>query len=180
MNAMVFGLPNLGGVLLTEMELENSPESVAGEQVIANAGLTDQAPTTETIVIQSTNGVTIDDPAFQAITQQVTDDIRILLHSWNAETASAAPFANYYELEAISDPASVFVVSEDRMTALIPVPFPSAMLDQVEIHDLMDRVDAFASSEFTVVTAGYLSINKSFTVASEGANLTEEAIGITT
>lgn len=54
------------------------------------------------------------------------------------------------------------------------------MLDQVEIHDLMDRVDAFASSDFTVATAGYLSINETFTVASDEDIVTGETIGIPT
>lgn len=102
--AVVFGLPNLGGVMTTEMDLENNPESVVGEQVIEDASLADHAPTTETIVIQSRNGMTVDDPKFQGLTQRVTDELRALLASWNSDAETSAPFANYYELVAAGDP----------------------------------------------------------------------------
>ncbi len=51
--AIIFGLPNFGSVLTSDLDLEKNPESVVGEQVIEDAGLTDQVPSTASIVIQS-------------------------------------------------------------------------------------------------------------------------------
>jgi RND superfamily putative drug exporter len=176
--AVVFALPNLGGVMTSDMKLENNPESTQGTNVIESAGLKDMAPISETVVIQSKDGMTIDDPSFQAVTQQVTDDLRALLLEWDENPNAQLPVANYYELTASGAPEAAYLVSQDRTTTIINVPFSDEMVDHVEIQEFMDRIETFDKGNFTVVTAGPLSVNETFTKASEEDIVTGEAIGI--
>jgi RND superfamily putative drug exporter len=52
------------------------------------------------------------------------------------------------------------------------------MVDHVEVKELMDHLDAISNDQFTVATAGMLSVNETFTVASEEDIVTGETIGI--
>jgi RND superfamily putative drug exporter len=176
--AVAFGLPNLGGVLSSEVRLANNPESVQGVNAIDDAGLSDLAPTSETVVIRSNDGRTVDDPAFQALTQQVTAELRALRFTWDPQSAEQIPFGNYYELSAAGDPAASALVSADRTTTIVNVPFPEQMLDHVEIGEFMHLVEEFDSDDFTVATAGTLSVNEAFTHAAEEDIVTGEASGI--
>jgi len=176
--AAVFAIPNLNSVMTSDMLLENNPESSQGTDAIERAGLTDLAPVSETIIIQSNNGLTVDDPAFQQLTQQVTDDVRALLLEWDANEADQIQFGNYYELTAQGIPEAAFTVSPDKTVTIINVPFSDEMVDHVEVAELMEHLDAISSDEFTVATAGMLSVNEAFTVASEEDIVTGEAIGI--
>jgi RND superfamily putative drug exporter len=176
--AVVLGLPNLSSVLETEVRQENNPESIAGETVIDDAGLGFSAPQTEMIVISAADGLTVDDPGFQAVVQAVTDDARSLLASWDAEEAAALSWANTYELAAMGDPGAAALVSADRTTTIIPVAYTDRMFDAFEIDAFEEMVQGHATDTISVGTVGALSIDMTFSHASEEDIVRGEAIGI--
>src|SRR5918995_3801363 len=107
----------LGDSTTTEMRFTNNPEAQQGMDILERAGLDDNNPTDETVIVQA-KIATVDDPAYREHVQQVTADLRALKGVVVSDTV-----VNYYELSANSETAAMAegLVSEDRRTTLIPL-----------------------------------------------------------
>ncbi|MEJ7901878.1 MAG: hypothetical protein WKF63_08510, partial [Thermomicrobiales bacterium] len=90
----------LGLKTTTEFTFTNDPESQAGANILEDAGLIDNNPTDETIVVHSETS-TVDDPAFQAKVEAVTAAVRGLDGVVVPDTV-----VNYYELSANPETAA--------------------------------------------------------------------------
>src|ERR687893_3332397 len=76
----------------TDVGLLNNPESRQGWDLLEAHGIRDERRGGETVVVRSAT-TTVDDPAFRATVQRVTDAFR-------ADPAVVAGATNYYELGA--------------------------------------------------------------------------------
>ncbi|MDQ4099299.1 MAG: hypothetical protein M3121_02220, partial [Chloroflexota bacterium] len=161
----------LSDALTTDITFANRPESVDGLTRIGAAGLDDSAGLSETIVVQSTAGRTVDDPAFQAKVSSVSQEVGALVTSWQAnagdaaqvdETSARPPVVNYYDLAAFGLPQADALVSQDRRTTLVSVHFPGDPIAYVEIGELLDYVESQRDAEFAVYTVGTLSVKENF------------------
>lgn len=185
--AAVLSATTLGGVLNNEMELTTDFDSVVGSELLSNSSLGDSVGITETIVIQSTDGTTVDEPAFREHVEAVTVDVRAMQGEWMGTAPTAQPdlialsqnnlegsyVLNYFEImDVLSNPAAMAVaessgqldqvnglVSSDRDTLLLPVVIQS---DEYSIVDYIDLVETFDTDRFQATTIGNLSINEMF------------------
>ena len=185
--AGIVSATTLTGVLNNEIALTTDFDSVVGTELINDSSLGDSVGITETIVIQSTDGTTIDDPAFREHVDNVTADVRTVQGEWLGTGPTAPPdllalsqnnlegsyVLNYFEImDVLSNPAAQAVaqnsgqldqvnglVSADRDTLLMPVVIQS---DEYAIRDYIDIVEQFDTDRFQVTTIGNLSINEMF------------------
>ncbi len=166
---------SLGLKTTTEFTFTNNPESQTGSQILEDAGLVDNNPTDETVVVRS-GSLTVDDPAFQAEVQRVTDTLRGMTGVTVPETV-----VNYYELSANPDTAAMAegLVSADRMTTLIPVTLAGTLDDaMVNAPDYVADIDELSADGFQVMTVGYVSIGEENNAISEEDIAQGESIGI--
>ncbi|MCO5176920.1 MAG: MMPL family transporter [Thermomicrobiales bacterium] len=160
----------LGDVLTTEMNFLNSPESVQGDKLLEER-LRGPAPVSETIVIRA-DDVTVDDPAFRAVVEQTTADLR-------SRSDMVGSVVNYYEALASDNPGAASMVSEDRHATVIPVTMIGE-LDQAEEHtdDFLAIVDGQGAPGIDVKTVGDLSINEAFNSIAEKDLQQAEVLGM--
>lgn len=185
--AAILSGTGLNDVLSNEFSLTGDFDSVVGLEVLNESSLSDSVGITETIVISSIDGTTVDDPSFRTHTDLVTADVRVIMGEWEGTGPSGPPnmlqlaqgeldtnyVLNYYEiLDVLSNPAAQAIaqqsgqldqieglVSEDRTTLLLPVVIHS---DEYSIGAYIDVVEQFDTDRFEVTTIGNLSINEVF------------------
>lgn len=185
--AAVLAGTGLNDVLNNEFSLTGDFDSVVGLEVLNDSSLSDSVGITETIVIQSLDGTTVDDPSFRSHVDRVTADVRVIMGDWEGTGPSGPPdmlqlaqgelqtnyVLNYYEiLDVLSNPAAQAIaqqtgqldqieglVSEDNTTMLLPVVIHS---DEYSISNYIDVVEQFDTDRFEVTTIGNLSINEVF------------------
>ena len=156
----------------TDVGLLNNPESNQGWDLLEEHGIREERHGTETVIVQSAT-TTVDDPAFQATVQRVTDAFR-------ADTEVVAGAVNYYELSAQDPEAAAGLVSADRKTTIIPVTLVGSLDDAVEhgadflalVRTLQD-----AAPDFTVLTVGDGSLNEEVNTLAEEDIARGESIG---
>jgi RND superfamily putative drug exporter len=139
----------------TDVNLLNNPESNRGWDLLEEHGIRQERPGTETVVIRS-NSTTVDDPAFEAAVQSVTDGIR-------ADSELVASATNYYELNANDPTSAAGLVSSDRRTTIIPVTLVGSLNDAIENgKDYLTLVHSQRSAvpDFEVMTVGDASLNE--------------------
>ena len=158
--------------LTTDVALLNNPESQRGWDSIEDHGIRPERPGTETIIVQSET-TTIDDPAFTATVQGVTDAFR-------ADTEVVASAVNYYELNAQNPEAAAGLVSADRKTTIIPVTLAGSLEEAtehgVDVLALLEEQQA-AAPDFTLLTVGDGSLNEEVNTLTEEDIARGESIG---
>lgn len=201
--AAILAGTGLNNVLNNEFTLTGDFDSVVGLEVINNSSLSDSVGITETIVIQTTDGTTVDDPDFRAHTDMVTGDVRVLMGDWVGEEPAGPPdmialsqgtlvenyVLNYFEImDVLSNPAAQTIaqqsgqldqieslVSADRTTLLLPVVIHS---DEYSIANYIDAVEQFDTDRFEVTTIGNLSINEEYQELILEELITAEMFGV--
>jgi len=166
---------SLGLKTTTEFSFTNNPESQAGADVLEEAGLIDDNPTDETIVIRAESG-TVDDPAFRSRVEEVTATLRGMDGVVIPETV-----VNYYELSANPETAEAAngLVSTERNTTLVPLTLVGT-LDEAMTNapGYIEELEAFTGDGFDVISVGYVSIGEENNAISEEDIAQGETVGI--
>ena len=157
----------------TDVTLLNNPESVQGWDLLTEHGIREERTGAETVIVRSAE-TTVDDPAFQAAVQSVTDALRA-----DPEVVTSA--TNYYEVNSQNPQAALGMVSEDRRTTIIPVTLEGSLDEAVESGD--EFLDLFhgiqeATPGFEVLTVGDASLNFEINEITEEDLLRGESIGV--
>lgn len=201
--AAILAVTGLAGVLNNDFALTTDFDSVVGLREIEESSLSDTVGVTETILIRSNDGTTIDDPEFQALVGEVTISARTIQGEWEGTGPTESPdlialannqltesyVLNYFEIqELLSNPAARTIaeqmgaldqvealVAEDRTSMLLPVVIFS---EEYSIADYIDAVEAFDSERFDVTTIGNLSINEEFQEVVAEELVAAEVIGL--
>src|SRR5665811_1003125 len=165
----------LGDSTTTEINFTNDPESQVGMNVLDEAGLSDDAPTDETVIIQS-DSATIDDPAYKERVETITASLREMDGIVVPETVT-----NYYELSANPETAGKAdgLVSPDRATTLIPLTLAGAQ-DEAAANAAAyhDELESLSGDGFDVMSVGYISIGEENNTIAEEDLLKGETFGI--
>ncbi|MBA3379781.1 MAG: MMPL family transporter [Chloroflexia bacterium] len=165
----------LGLKTTTEFTFTNDPESQAGANILEGAGLIDDSPTDETIVVHSETS-TVDDPAFQAKVEEITATVRGMDGVVVPDTV-----VNYYELSANSETAAMAegLVSDNRNTTLIPASLTGTLDEAMEnAPAYVEDVDAFSGDGIEVISVGYVSIGEENNKIAEEDIVQGETVGI--
>jgi len=153
----------IGDGLTQEFTLLNNPESQQADDLLEDR-LRGPEQAREFVIVQSPDR-TVDDPAFRAFVEGLVTEIRAL------DDVTAA--ATFYET---NDPE---LVSDDRNETLIRVQLDSDESEAAEhVGDLVELTEERTSDEFTVLTAGSGSINRTSNELSESDAQRGEMIGI--
>jgi len=165
----------LGLKTTTEFTFTNNPEAQAGADVLEDAGLIDNNPTDETIVVRAESG-TVDDAAFQSRVEEITSTLRGMEGVVVPETV-----VNYYELSANPETAEAAngLVSADRNATLIPLTLVGT-LDEAMTNapGYIEELEALSGDGFEVISVGYVSIGEESNAISDEDIAQGESIGI--
>lgn len=190
--AGVYALGGLNDVITTDMKLTGDFESMTGLHKLEDSpALSDSANASETILIRSHDGTTVDDPAFADITDDVVSAVRTLQGEWEGEPPKGPPspldllsgktegaqVLNYFELNQFGAEEIEQFVNDDRTVLIVPVTFAQLNGD-VPITQYMDVVDDFGNDRLSVTTIGTLSINEEFSGVAADDLIQGEAIGV--
>jgi RND superfamily putative drug exporter len=168
--AAAFAAQGLGDALTTEVTFTNRPESVVGDELLADR-LRPFEPVTETIVIRS-ESATVDDAAFREVVEGTTNALTGL-------TGVVASAGNYYQAEAAGDPAAAGLVSADRHATIIPVTMVGTFKEAAErADDYLATVARQKQTGFEVLTVGAVSSDHTYSTMAEEDLQKGEAIGI--
>ncbi len=165
----------LGDATTTEIRFTNSPEAQTGMDILTDAGLADDSPTDETVVIQAKN-LTVDDAEYRDYVEKVTADLRGM-----DGVVVPDSVVNYYELDANPDTAAMAagMVSKDGRTTLIPLELAGeqdeAAKNAAAYHD---DLEALGSDEFYIQSVGYISIGEENNTIAEEDLAKGEGFGI--
>jgi RND superfamily putative drug exporter len=150
-----------GGVFTTQIEFTNSPESQQGLDLLETAR--GPIPLQETVVVSHPT-LSVDDPAFESFVAGLTDELRE-----HPEDLVPAATISYYEARDGGVPTAEGLVNDARTRTIIPTQFVGELDDsgpKVEaLHEILD--EASAGTEFTLLSAGFASINEEFNLAAE-------------
>jgi RND superfamily putative drug exporter len=123
-------------------------------------------PATETIVVQSHNGATVDDPTYRAFVTRLAADVRGL-------PGTVTTAVTYYETNDAT------LVSADRKETIIPVGLTGKQIDAKDtVAPLLKTVHAAGEPGYTVLTAGDGSINRDLADTAQSDLKSAEMIGI--
>ena len=157
-----------GGVFTTQIEFTNSPESQQGLDLLETAR--GPIPLQESVVVSHPT-LLVDDPEFEAFVLSLTDELR----EHPGEIVPAATIS-YYEARDGGVPTAEGLVNDSRTRTIIPTQFVGELDDsgpKVEaLHEILD--EAAAGTDFTLLSAGFASINEEFNIAAE-KDLSSEA-----
>ena len=165
----------IGMRITTEFEFATQPESLAGFDVLTDAGLVNAEDTGETVIIRS-DGLTVSDPAFR----ERADEVAAPLRGMDGVVLPGSVI-NYYEL--VSEPAMEgFVnglVSADRSTLLIPLTLAGTQDEAAEnAPAYRDLVGSFSDGDFEVLSIGIVSSGEELMKMGEEDLARGEAIGV--
>ncbi len=130
----------------TQLNLTASKEIIGSESVKANDILEDnvrgEKPISETIVVTSNDGMTVDDPAFQA----KIDSIMAALGAMPETVSSSVSYLQAPEAG---------LVSEDRTKTIIPVTLTGELKDaRSTVEPILESLESLDGDGFTVRAAG--------------------------
>ena len=182
----------LSDTLTSDIKISSNPEAIQGFRQLNDAGLDDAAPLSETVVIWSTNGQTVNDPAFLERVQQVTDEIRALQTTWAEEDGVGVtpgmarfsgigdypPVAAYPELAMLGLPQAEMLVGKDGSSTLVIMGLPSDGESASRMHELYTRIDDLSGDGFEVAVIGQLTFQERFSEIAEQDLIRGESIGI--
>jgi RND superfamily putative drug exporter len=166
-----FGLIGGAGLnLSTDIEFLNNPDSKQGDQILADKFNLDDPPA-ETVIVTSEN-LTVDDPAFQAVVTQVMDTLNA-----HPDLIETGQLTNYYQLTAEGNTAVANqLVSADRHTTLVPVTYN--VEDTEDGEPVVHAIDAISVDGFDVLSVGDVSIDETFNSTAEEDLQQAEFLGI--
>jgi RND superfamily putative drug exporter len=145
----------LGTRTTSDISFTNSPEAQTGMDILDKAGLSDDNPTDETVIVKS-DGATVDDAAFRERVEAVTADLRNMPDVVIPDTV-----VNYYELSADPKTADMAkgMVSRDGRTTLIPLTLVGDADEALaNAEDYEDKLASFSGDGIEVSSVGYTSI----------------------
>ncbi len=162
----------LGDALTTDSTFSNRPESIRGDDLLAQRmrGGEDR-PVTETVLVRSET-LTVDDAAFQAVVEQTAADLR-------AAPDVVSGVYTYYDAAAAGSEEAVGLVSADRHTALVAVTLVGdieAAADNAEAY--LDIIKAQGQDGIQVLTVGDISGGEEFTRLAEDDLVKGEGLGL--
>jgi RND superfamily putative drug exporter len=145
----------LEDALTTEARVTNNPDSAVGEDLL-EARLRGEFHTNEAVIVKS-DGLTVDDAAFQSKVEAIQAEIRAL----GPEVIQSS--TNFYETQA---PA---MVSQDRHSAMIVMTMAGAIDDaNTNVAEVIEIVQGAAGAEgFSTYISGFATVNHDFTEAAE-------------
>ncbi|MGH2550936.1 MAG: MMPL family transporter, partial [Thermomicrobiales bacterium] len=168
---VAFGL--IGGVglnLSTDIEFLNNPDSKQGDQILTDKFNLDDPPA-ETVIVTS-DTLTVDDPAFQAVVTQVMDTLNA-----HPDLIETGQLTNYYQATAEGNTAVADqLVSEDRHSTLVPVTYN--VEDTEDGEPVVHAIDAISVDGFDVLSVGDVSIDETFNSTAEEDLQQAEFLGI--
>jgi RND superfamily putative drug exporter len=150
-------MATLGMKTTTEMRFTNDPESQRGMELLQRAGLEDDNPTDETVIIQA-DTATIDDAAYRAQVERVAAALRALDGIVIRETV-----VTYYELSANPETSAMAegMVSEDRRTTLVPLTLAGNQDEAVaNAPAYLAAIDDLSAEGFAVSSVGPITIGE--------------------
>jgi RND superfamily putative drug exporter len=156
----------------TDVALLNNPESVQGWDLLEEHGIRKERSGTETVIVRS-DTTTVDDPAFQQTVQNITNALRA-----DGEIVSGA--TNAYEMNAQTAGAGDGLISDNRMTTIVPVTLTGSLEDAVNNGgDFLNMVHAQgdAAPGYQVLTVGDGSTNDEINKITEDDLARGEGIG---
>ncbi len=165
----------LGDATTTEIRFTNSPEAQTGMDVLEKAGLDDNNPTDETVIIQAKSG-TVDDAAYREQVEKVTSALRGM-----DGVVIPDSVVNYYELSANPATAAMAegMVSKDRRTTLIPLTLAGTQDEATEnAATYQDTLAGFNTDGFEVQSVGFISIGEENNTIAEEDLVKGETFGI--
>ncbi|HEX5166557.1 MAG TPA: MMPL family transporter [Thermomicrobiales bacterium] len=140
---------SLPSPLTSEDDFTNTPEAVKGSDLIEQR-LHGKEPLTETVIISSETQ-TVDDPAFQQVVIDTTSALRGM-----PDVVKSA--GNYYEALDAGEPAAGQLVSDDRMSTIIPVTLLGEYDDVSDYGtDYVAMIEAQGADGIDVYSVGTLS-----------------------
>ncbi|MBA2759025.1 MAG: MMPL family transporter [Chloroflexia bacterium] len=155
----------LGDSTTTTIRFTNNPEAQTGLDVLEDAGLIDNNPTDETVIVQAT-GATVDDPAFQNQVEEITTELRAMHGVVIPESV-----VSYYELRdnPETEAAAQGLVSEGRETLIVPVTLVGTQ-DEATANApaFKETLEGLSGDGYQVLTVGFISI------ADENNHIAEE------
>jgi RND superfamily putative drug exporter len=165
----------LGDQTTTEINFTDDPESQVGLELLTDAGLADDNPTDETLIVHAESG-TVDDAAFRTRVEEITNALRNMPGIVVPETVT-----NFYELSANEATAAVApgLVSENRQTTLIPLTLAGNLDEAMKnAPAYLEDVEALAGNGFELTSVGYVSIGEENNIIAEEDLIQGETIGI--
>jgi RND superfamily putative drug exporter len=158
----------LPGVLTTEQDFTIDPESAVGQDLLEKAGLASEPQAQEIVLVRSTDGTTVDAPAFREAVEQLFGEIAALGDDQVASVAS-------YYVTGFEG-----FVSRDRTVTFMPVVMAGTIDDASEnIHDLTGLVHAAdGRGGFDVLLTGDATLGAGFQEVAEADLIKGESIGI--
>ncbi|MHB0981468.1 MAG: MMPL family transporter [Thermoleophilia bacterium] len=154
-----------------EMDFINSPESVRGTALLQER-LRGVQPETETVIVQA-DAATVDDPAFQALVEDVTRDVAGL-------TGAVSSAFSYYDAQRLGAPQAAAMVSVDRRTTIIQV----ALVDEGtagagdRVERLQEALGHNGVPGYQILTVGAASVTDDFASTAESDLLKAEIFGL--
>lgn len=155
--------------LSTDIEFLNNPDSKRGDQILEDKFNLDNPPQ-ETVIVTS-DTATVDDPAFQAVVNQVMDTLRSY-----PELVDTNSITNYYDATAAGSPAAAQLVSADRHSTLVPVTYHTEDVEDGE--PVVHAIDDITVEGFDVLSVGDVSIAETFNSTAEEDLQQAEFLGI--
>jgi RND superfamily putative drug exporter len=154
----------------TEANFTNEPESVRATNLIEQKLRVDE-PLTETVIVRS-ESLTIDDPAFRARVEQISQDLAGM-------PQVVESVLDYYQATAAGMPNAAGFVSDDRRSAIIQIQL-AGDLDGVSKHagEYVDAIEAHRTDGFEVYSIGDLTVNEEFNTIVEEDLLAAEVVGL--
>jgi RND superfamily putative drug exporter len=164
--AAVASASQIGSVLTTTASIFVETDSSRANEQLEDGLFGGTIPLQETVVVQS-ESMTVDDPAYVALLEQLTADIRGL-------SANVASVTNVLETGAEQ------LVSDDARTTLLPVTLTGDEEDAEDnVKPLIAVLETYDGHDgFTVVTGGDGSTGLAFTETSQEDLETAEFFGI--
>jgi putative drug exporter of the RND superfamily len=166
---------SLGIKTTSTFDFVNQPESLTGLETLEDAGLIDAEPTEETVIVQS-DSLTVDDPAFQARANEIISAVLGLEGVVVPESV-----LNYYDLAANPQTEAMAqgLVSQDRMTLLIPLELAGTQDEAVEnAPEYRDTLKSFTGDGFEVLPVGFISAGEESNVIAEEDLVKGEGFGV--
>jgi len=165
----------IGTNTTTEIRFTNDPESQHGMEVLEDAGLDDNSPTDETVIIRAEDA-TIDDASYRERVEAVTAELRAMDGIVEPESVT-----NYYELSANPEtaPMAEGLVSADRRTTLIPATLTGTQDEATEnATEYLDNLTTLSGDGFEVMSVGFITIGEENNVIAEEDLIRGETIGV--
>ncbi len=152
----------------TEFDFTGAPDSKKGEKLLEER-LRGPRGSNEVVVIQSTQGLTVDSPEFRRFTEDLYGGLAVVKakNDDSLPIIEAGTFRNYYQ-----NPAALgFLVNEDRTVTIMPLAMAGNFDDASDnIGSMLEVVrEANADEGFNVFVAGQASASADFRkLAGEG------------